>query len=507
MAMPHSLHERTVGRKPAARSLILILALFHLYPAWPGFTATANHKVVERSCGTSNSKQTGASFSEGLHHRGAQRRLASPTTTRKVAVAQIAVVTDEQVPEAHRGLHSSLYGENSKDAAADVHGTATATNLPLHTLSQKMDGSELVDLQAWLQDVKSQFDGDALLLPAVGLYALYDSSDSSGVPWRVGFSRRVHFDLARLDCPRALFVRIRLLGKERRMWTRARLEEARISWQAELGGAGAAEEHQSLSALDEPSQDSLGKAEKEAFQERKWKLQIAMGKRMEEDPDSADANQRQEQLRQAVEADDWSGVISRQTEMTRADTTGSGAITSPFDASSTSDAAYSTDGISKELNMQSVNAVLEAVRPILVADGGDVEVVGVDTQRGIVTIAMLGACTSCPAAPSTIASGIERCLVEHFGDDAITQVVRVDAGADALSDDGMSLAVRGHLGDLKAALEGEGAHAKLVHDADGQYRVCVTGSEMLFQLVKSSLTYRFPEFVGRLKVEKVAVVS
>eukprot|EP00971_Amphidinium_carterae_P012264 241267-Amphidinium_carterae.1 len=111
------------------------------------------------------------------------------------------------------------------------------------------------------------------------------------------------------------------------------------------------------------------------------------------------------------------------------------------------------------------------------------------------------------------------------------EVVRVDAGADVLSDDGMSLAVQGHLGvnlellppsqilegginvslllylcmktassgDLEASLQGEGARAEFVPGDDGQHHVYVYGSEMLFQLVKSSLTYRFPEFVGRLK--------
>eukprot|EP00971_Amphidinium_carterae_P088207 1744747-Amphidinium_carterae.1 len=36
---------------------------------------------------------------------------------------------------------------------------------------------------------------------------------------------------------------------------------------------------------------------------------------------------------------------------------------------------------------------------------------------------LMQACTSCPAAPSTIESGIERCLVEHYGDDVIKEVV------------------------------------------------------------------------------------
>mmetsp|Transcript_2640 Transcript_2640/g.6816 ORF Transcript_2640/g.6816 Transcript_2640/m.6816 type:complete len:504 (+) Transcript_2640:72-1583(+) len=503
MSIRHGSPEQTAGRKFIARGLLLSLTLFHFNPARFCFTVAVARGADARSRAHTHCKLVSMSSTGVLRNScNGQLPKIAPSTRRTAAIRQIAVVTDEQVPEAHRGLHNSLYGEESKDAAAAVHGTATDTNLPLHRLPQKMDGFELLDLHSWLQDVKKHFDGESLLLPAVGLYAIYDSSDSSASPLSVGYSRRVHSDLARFDGLDALFVRIRLLGTERRMWTRARLEAAKLAWQAELGAGAVSEEGQSQRG--KAFQDSLGKAELEAFQERKWKLQIAMGQRMEEDTTES-SHERQEKLRQAVEADDWSGVISQQSEMTRSDTQGS-VVTSPFDASAPSD-SYSTEGISKELNVESVNAVLEAVRPILVADGGDVEVLGVDKSRGVVTIAMLGACTSCPAAPSTIESGIERCLVEHYGDDVIKEVVRVDAGADVLSDDGMSLAVQGHLGDLEASLQGEGARAEFVPGDDGQHHVYVYGSEMLFQLVKSSLTYRFPEFVGRLKVEKVPAAS
>jgi Fe-S cluster biogenesis protein NfuA len=57
-----------------------------------------------------------------------------------------------------------------------------------------------------------------------------------------------------------------------------------------------------------------------------------------------------------------------------------------------------------------VEAVLdEAVRPGLRADGGDVEVVGIDEDR-VVQVRLKGACQGCPSATMTLAFGIEAAL-------------------------------------------------------------------------------------------------
>ncbi len=57
-----------------------------------------------------------------------------------------------------------------------------------------------------------------------------------------------------------------------------------------------------------------------------------------------------------------------------------------------------------------IEAVLDAqVRPGLIADGGDVEVVGVDDDR-IVQVRMRGACQGCPSATMTLTFGIESAL-------------------------------------------------------------------------------------------------
>lgn len=59
-----------------------------------------------------------------------------------------------------------------------------------------------------------------------------------------------------------------------------------------------------------------------------------------------------------------------------------------------------------------LNQVLEAVRPSLEADGGDVELVDVD-EDGVVSLELTGACAGCPMSQMTLSMGIERVLKEH----------------------------------------------------------------------------------------------
>ena len=57
-----------------------------------------------------------------------------------------------------------------------------------------------------------------------------------------------------------------------------------------------------------------------------------------------------------------------------------------------------------------IEAVLdEQIRPGLRADGGDVEVVGIDDDR-IVQVRMRGACQGCPSSTMTLTFGIEAAL-------------------------------------------------------------------------------------------------
>ncbi len=60
---------------------------------------------------------------------------------------------------------------------------------------------------------------------------------------------------------------------------------------------------------------------------------------------------------------------------------------------------------------EKVQKVIDAVRPMLQADGGDVELVEV-TKDGIVRLRLTGACGGCPMSTYTLRMGIERKLRE-----------------------------------------------------------------------------------------------
>ena len=55
-----------------------------------------------------------------------------------------------------------------------------------------------------------------------------------------------------------------------------------------------------------------------------------------------------------------------------------------------------------------VEAVLAKIRPSLVADGGNVELV--DVKDGVVKLKLTGACAGCPMSTMTLKNGIERIL-------------------------------------------------------------------------------------------------
>lgn len=63
-----------------------------------------------------------------------------------------------------------------------------------------------------------------------------------------------------------------------------------------------------------------------------------------------------------------------------------------------------------EINEQ-VQEVLDKLRPFLLRDGGDCELV--DVEDGIVKLRLLGACGSCPSSTITLKAGIERALLEE----------------------------------------------------------------------------------------------
>jgi Fe-S cluster biogenesis protein NfuA len=68
-----------------------------------------------------------------------------------------------------------------------------------------------------------------------------------------------------------------------------------------------------------------------------------------------------------------------------------------------------------------VEVVLNKIRPSLIADGGDLELV--DVNDGVVKVKLTGACAGCPMSTMTLKMGIERILKQDLPE--IKEVVSV----------------------------------------------------------------------------------
>ena len=68
--------------------------------------------------------------------------------------------------------------------------------------------------------------------------------------------------------------------------------------------------------------------------------------------------------------------------------------------------------MSLALTNENVETVLDELRPYLISDGGNVELVDIDGP--IVKLRLNGACGSCPSSTMTLRMGIERRLMEKI---------------------------------------------------------------------------------------------
>ncbi|MEX0587652.1 MAG: NifU family protein [Cyanobium sp.] len=75
----------------------------------------------------------------------------------------------------------------------------------------------------------------------------------------------------------------------------------------------------------------------------------------------------------------------------------------------------------RALTLENVERALDELRPYLMADGGNVEVVEIDGP--IVKVRLQGACGSCPSSTMTLKMGIERKLREAIPE--VNEVIQV----------------------------------------------------------------------------------
>lgn len=73
------------------------------------------------------------------------------------------------------------------------------------------------------------------------------------------------------------------------------------------------------------------------------------------------------------------------------------------------------------MTRESVEDVLDKIRPNLVRDGGNVELV--DVNDGTVQVRLTGACAGCPMSTMTLKMGIEQALKQEIPE--VKEVVAV----------------------------------------------------------------------------------
>jgi len=91
---------------------------------------------------------------------------------------------------------------------------------------------------------------------------------------------------------------------------------------------------------------------------------------------------------------------------------GENAVLNPVPPASAPPVPDTSTFAGSDMEAQLMEAI-EAIRPALQADGGDVNVVGLDPETGIVDLELVGACGSCPASTMTLKAGIERILKDR----------------------------------------------------------------------------------------------
>ncbi|KAK9202002.1 hypothetical protein WN944_017211 [Citrus x changshan-huyou] len=140
-----------------------------------------------------------------------------------------------------------------------------------------------------------------------------------------------------------------------------------------------------------------------------------------------------------------------------------------------------------DLTAKNVDLVLEDVRPYLIADGGNIDVVSV--EDGVVSVKLQGACGSCPSSTTTMSMGIERVLKEKFGD-AIKDIRQV---YDEEVRETTVEAVNGHLDILRPAIKNYGGSVEVLSVESGDCIVKYVGPDSIASGIRAAIKEKFPD--------------
>jgi Fe-S cluster biogenesis protein NfuA len=150
-----------------------------------------------------------------------------------------------------------------------------------------------------------------------------------------------------------------------------------------------------------------------------------------------------------------------------------------------------------ELTADNIESVLDEVRPYLIADGGDVELVEIDGLS--VKLKLKGACGSCPSSTVTMRMGIEKRLLEKIPD--IMEVIQVEEKLEGL--DLNEENVEATLDEIRPYLAGTGGgELELIDIEEPIVKVRLTGPAAKVMTVRVAVTQKLRE-----KIPSIAAVQ
>jgi len=150
-----------------------------------------------------------------------------------------------------------------------------------------------------------------------------------------------------------------------------------------------------------------------------------------------------------------------------------------------------------ELTADNIELVLDEVRPYLIADGGDVELVEIDGLA--VKLKLKGACGSCPSSTVTMQMGIEKRLMEKIPD--IMEVVQVQDELGGLELNEAN--VEATLDEIRPYLAGTGGgELELIDIEEPIVKIKLSGPAASVMTVRVAVTQKLRE-----KIPSIAAVQ
>ena len=135
------------------------------------------------------------------------------------------------------------------------------------------------------------------------------------------------------------------------------------------------------------------------------------------------------------------------------------------------------------------------MRPYLIADGGNVELVKI--ENGIIAVRLNGACGTCASSSATMKGGIEKLLKKKFGP-AVDEVVNVGEDLPEMTVE----TIEEYLGKLRNSITQHGGEVSVESLERGVCVLKFKGPQALAFSIAQALKTKFP-FVRECKIRQI----